>query len=196
MEYEDVRCIAVWLFQWLALGLSIPGLLFGWAVIAWSCFLFLVGALVLGGISPLFSLCSHYAVKQSKWSPRRIRQLAKKWVIKSCKDSDWFSSPADTFQTWHVKLAMVKLPCIGTEYTDNRCGSVVTLLGSMIIWKILCYSTVGLKQKHFQLQWNGSCSCRTVSVYWLMMKTFVVSVWCDLHTFCSQWRVLVLCCWV
>lgn len=66
MENEDVRCIAIWLFQWLALGLSIPGLLFGWAVIAWSCFLFLVGALVLGGISQLFSLCSHCAIKQSK----------------------------------------------------------------------------------------------------------------------------------
>ena len=66
MEYEDVRCTAIWLFQWLALGLSIPGLLFGWAVIAWSCFLFLVGALVLSGISQVFSLCSHCAIKQSK----------------------------------------------------------------------------------------------------------------------------------
>ena len=66
MEYEDVRYIAIWLFQWLALGLSIPGLLFGWVVIAWSCFLFLVGALVLGGISQVFSLCSHCAIKQSK----------------------------------------------------------------------------------------------------------------------------------
>lgn len=62
MKWEDftqkLRCQTLWLAQWMVLGLSLPGLLFGWAVIAWSCFLFVVGALLLSGVRQIFSPCT------------------------------------------------------------------------------------------------------------------------------------------
>ena len=40
----------IWLAQWLALVLSLPGFLFGCLVIAWSCFLLGLGAVILKGL--------------------------------------------------------------------------------------------------------------------------------------------------
>ena len=40
----------IWLAQWLALVLSLPGFLFGCLVIAWSCFLLGIGAGILNGL--------------------------------------------------------------------------------------------------------------------------------------------------
>ncbi len=53
-----LRSSGTWVAQWTALGLSLPGLLFGWAVIAWSCFVFIVSALLLKGLLHLYS---HFA---------------------------------------------------------------------------------------------------------------------------------------